>query len=188
MRISLKYAVWLLLPLLVAGCDHKDKAQPPQALAPPIVDAPPPKPATVAKEDLPPPVVGDPTPPKPVDTKPVEPPKKPVRKPKKPAPAATTPPETAAVTPPPVTPSVSAAGELSGGGSADLRSETEDSINSTEKGVNAVTRPLSDSELKTVGQIRDFLKQAREALGTGDVDGAQTLVKKAKVLLAELNQ
>jgi hypothetical protein len=188
MRISLKYAIWLLLPLLVAGCDHKDKAQPPQALAPPIVDAPPPKPVTVAKEDLPPPVVGDPTPPKPVDTKPVEPPKKPVHKqPKKPA--ATTPQTDATVVPPPsVTPSVSAAGQLSGGGSADLKSETEDSINSTEKGVNAVTRPLSDSELKTVGQIRDFLKQAREALGTGDVEGAQTLVKKAKVLLAELNQ
>jgi phage-related baseplate assembly protein len=84
-------------------------------------------------------------------------------------------------------PSVSAIGELSGGASGDERSQTEDLINATEKGVNEITRPLSDPETKTAAQIHEFLKQARAALTSGDVDGALTLAKKAKVLLAELN-
>ena len=88
----------------------------------------------------------------------------------------------------PTTPSVSAIGELSGGASGDLRSQTIDSINATEKGVNSITRTLNDPEQKTAAQIREFLKQAHEALATGDVDGARTLVMKAKVLLTELNQ
>jgi hypothetical protein len=46
---------------------------------------------------------------------------------------------------------------------------------------------LNDQELKTSAQIREFLKQARAALATSDVDGANTLALKAKVLLTELN-
>jgi transcriptional/translational regulatory protein YebC/TACO1 len=84
--------------------------------------------------------------------------------------------------------SVSAIGELSGGASGDQRTQTEATINSTEKGLNAITRSLTDSESKTAAQIREFLKQARAALTSGDVDGALTYTKKAKVLLAELNQ
>jgi ribosomal protein S20 len=45
---------------------------------------------------------------------------------------------------------------------------------------------LSDLEQKTAAHVRDFLKQAREALASGDVDGAHTLAAKAKVLLSEL--
>lgn len=59
-------------------------------------------------------------------------------------------------------------------------------IGNTEKGLNAITRPLSDSEKKTDAQIREFLKLARDAMNSGDVDGAQKLVDKAKVLLEEL--
>ena len=83
---------------------------------------------------------------------------------------------------------MSAIGQLSGGASGDTRSQTEESINNTEKGVNGITRQLSDAERKTVAQIREFLKQAREALAGGDTDGAHTLADKAKVLLSELNQ
>jgi hypothetical protein len=83
---------------------------------------------------------------------------------------------------------VSAIGELSGGASGDQRTQTQEMINSTEKGVNGITRSLSDPESKTAAQIHEFLKQAREALASGDVDGALTLAKKAKVLLNELNQ
>jgi hypothetical protein len=190
MRNPVRYASWLLplvasLPLM-QGCDHKTKPTQTQALAPPIVDTLPPKPATVSPADLPAPVVGDSQPkpaPTTADAKPPEPPKKPVRHPKKPAA-----PTQEAANPTPDSPnSVSAIGELSGGASGDLRSETEATINSTEKGVNGITRTMSDSEVKTAAQIREFLKQAREALTTGDVDGARTLANKAKVLLAELN-
>ena len=47
---------------------------------------------------------------------------------------------------------------------------------------------LSDQEQKTAGDIREILKQAREALASGDADGAHTLAAKAKVLLAELTK
>ena len=191
MRISVTQ-VSCLLPLLallpfMQGCDHKTQkvqAQT-QTLAPPIQDAPPAKPATVPTEDLPPPVVGTPQP-APSTTadsaaKPATPPKKPSH-PKKTAPATQ---EASNGNP---APSVSAIGELSGGASGEKRTQTEEIISSTEKGVNGITRGLSDSETKTVAQIHEFLKQAREALTAGDVDGANTLAQKAKVLLAELNQ
>jgi hypothetical protein len=206
MRNTVTKILWLspvlVCTLVIAGCDQKVKpvqAQT-QTLAPPIVDTPPPKPATVSTADLPPPVVGPPPATQPSSetaTKPVEPPKKPARHPKTPAtttptaaPATTTPQpaQEAAVTPPAPNTSVSAIGELSGGASGDQRTQTEATINNTEKGLNSITRPLSDSESKTAAQIREFLKQARVALTSGDVDGAVTLTKKARVLLAELNQ
>jgi len=194
MRISVTTASWLLplvaLVPLLQGCDQKARQVQAQTLAPPIVDTPPPKPATVSTAELPPPVVGpDPsqaaavTPP----PAPVEPPKKPAHRPKKTAPATTPPPPTQEAANPAPSPSVSAIGELSGGASGDQRSQTEETINVTEKGINAITRSLSDAEAKTAAQIHEFLKQAREALNSGDVDGALTLAKKAKVLLAELN-
>jgi hypothetical protein len=195
MRISVKYAIWLLaLMPLAQGCDQKKpKAQTQtQTLAPPIIDIPPSQPSTVSKADLPPPIIGD-TQPKPAAddaaNKPPEPPKKPVHHPKKPAtPAPATPSPTQEAASANPAPAVSAIGQLSGGASGDLRTTTEETINSTEKGVNGITRTLNDAEVKTAAQIHEFLKEAREALTTGDVDGAHTLANKAKVLLAELNQ
>jgi hypothetical protein len=168
-----------LLPFLLAGCAHKTAPQV-QPLAPPIVDTLPPKPAPAT--DLPPPVITVPTPPPAVDTTTqTEPePKPPVRH-KKP------------VSPPPdqadsETPSVPAIGTLSSGDPNDKRQQASDSIAATERGLTGITRTLSDQEQKTAAQIREFLKQAREALATGDVDGASTLAAKAKVLLSELTQ
>jgi hypothetical protein len=196
MRISVTHVSWLLPVLaslaLLQGCDHKKQQVQAQTLAPPIVDAPPPKPATVTTEDLPPPVVTPPPPATPAtDTtaNATPTPKKPVHHPKKTTPAATpgqSTQETASAAAP--ASSVSAIGELSSGASGDQRTKTEEIIASTEKGVNAITRQLNDSEKKTDAQIHEFLKQAKEALNTGDVDGALSLANKAKVLLAELNQ
>ena len=53
------------------------------------------------------------------------------------------------------------------------------------KGIN---RRLNDQEQKTAEHIREFIKQAKAALASGDVDGASTLAAKAKVLLTELQQ
>ena len=186
MRIRVTHVSWLvallaLLPVM-QGCDQKAKTTQSQTLAPPIVDAQPSKPATVDSADLPPPVLGTPQPSQPETTdanaKPATPPKKPSHK------KTTAQPTQEAANP---APSVSAIGELSGGASGDQRSQTQEMINATEKGVNSINRKLSDSETKTAAQIHEFLKQAREALTSGDVDGAATLAKKAKVLLAELN-
>ena len=86
------------------------------------------------------------------------------------------------------TPGVSAIGQLSSGDPSDLRSQTEESIASIDKSLRGITRPLDNSEQKTADHIREFLKEAREALATGDVDGAHTLAAKAKVLLEELTK
>jgi len=66
--------------------------------------------------------------------------------------------------------------------------QTSDLIATTERGLNGITRSLNEQEQKTAAQIREFLKQAREALATNDVDGSHTLAVKAKVLLSELTQ
>ena len=81
-----------------------------------------------------------------------------------------------------------ALGELSSGDPANFRQQTEDSIAGVERGLSSINRPLDDSEEKTADHIREFIKQARTALASGDIDGAHTLTEKAKVLLAELSK
>ncbi|MFP5207060.1 MAG: hypothetical protein ACLGSH_17035 [Acidobacteriota bacterium] len=94
-------------------------------------------------------------------------------------------PEVAANEPPPT---VSAIGQLSSGDPVDFRRQTEDSISAIEKGLNSIQHSLNSPQQKTADHIREFLKQARTALASGDVDGAATLAAKAKVLLAELSK
>lgn len=184
-----------LLTLLLAGCVHKNTQAGVQqpALAPPIVDTPPAKPAPPS--DLPPPVV---TPPQPAETTSTanDPPPPPAPKPKrkKPVtPASQTapnqqPPAGATTTASNGGAEVSAIGQLSTGDPADVRTETENSIAATEKTLRDIGRKLDDQEQKTADQITEFLKEARKALTTGDIDGAQTLAAKAKVLLGELTK
>lgn len=179
----------LLLPLLLTSCAHKNnQAQTQPPLAPPIEDTPLPKPDN-APAHLPPPVITVPQPstppPSTTASNPEQtpaPPKK--RKPSKPAPA---PPQNdqAANTPPA---EVSAGGGFSTPETSDIRNQTANSIAETEHTLNTISRKLNDQEQKISAQIREFLKQAKNALSAGDVDGAHTLAAKAKVLLDELNQ
>lgn len=178
-RISVMVGV-CLLPLLFAGCSHKSRPEP---LAPPIEDTPPPKPVP-SPTNLPPSVITIPKEgpepktaeaPKPVPTPPV-------RHKKHAPPPSTT--QQASI----ARPSESAIGQLSSGDPSELWRQTADSITATERGLNAINRPLSEQEKKTVAHIREFLKQAHTALNSGDVDGAHTLAVKAKVLLGELSQ
>lgn len=193
-----------MLPLLLTGCFHRTHQPPVEVLAPPILDAPPPKPAS-APTDLPPPVV---TVPGQNETSGAnaEPQKPPVRHRKPPAsstqqasneaPGASTP-----STPGPSSGSsgaaksgagssggVSAIGHFSSGDPSELRQQTLESIVAVERGLNGISRRLGDQEQKTAAQIREYLKQAKAALASGDVDGAHTLAAKAKVLLSELSQ
>lgn len=193
MTSSARRVAGLLPLLLLAGCFHFHKTEKSQVqpLAPPIEDTPPPKPAP-SPTNLPPPVVTAPVQaPTPAPAPPPEQkPKPPVRH-KKPAPAPPPPP------PPPAantqqaslgTPGVSAIGQLSSGDPADLRVQTLNSIAATERGLNDLKRNLNDQEKKTVEHTREFLKEAKAAINTGDIDGAATLAAKAKVLLQELSQ
>jgi hypothetical protein len=191
--MSAKSAAWLL-PLLLSACFNKPAHPPVQALPPPSSTSPKPETTTVA---LPPSAVT--IPPQPLVTAPplqtarvAKPPAR-RRKPKAqpaeadpgPAPAAAPPAaaQQAAVAPP----AVSAIGQLSSADPSDLRGETEESIKTTERALSGLGSKLNDDEQKTVAQIREYLKQAREALASGDLDGAHTLAAKAKVLLSELN-
>jgi hypothetical protein len=84
---------------------------------------------------------------------------------------------------------VSPIGQLSAEGESTnmpRHNEIMDEINSTEKGLNEIKRPLSHDEQTTAAQIRTFLIKARDSIKQEDLDGAHTLVTKAKVLLAEL--
>jgi len=179
MRLRVRSAAWLL-PLLLTACIHK-KTQVAQShpLAPPIEEVPPAI-HLPPSSDLPPPEVANTVQqPAPVITPPSAPPKK-VWRHKKPANTTT---QQAANE----TPAVSAIGQLSSGDPPDMRQQTDTSIAATERQLNGISRKLSDQETKTAAQIREFLKEARAALSSGDVDGAHTLAMKAKVLLDELH-
>jgi hypothetical protein len=180
MKLPARSVAWLL-PLLLTGCFHKTYKAQVEPLAPPIEDAPLPKPVPSPTE-LPSPVITVPNQAPVPDTnqQPQKPPKPPVKH-RKP-PANTT--QQASIE----SPGVSAIGQLSSGDPSDLRQRTVNSLAATERGLSGITRQLSDQEQKTAVQIREFLKQARAALASGDVDGAHTLAAKARVLLGELSR
>ena len=175
-----RIVAWVL-PLFLTGCwFHKNQKPTAPQIAPKIETntsaLPPPT-------QQPPPEVLIPTKPQVSETQlPYQDTKQPPKK-KKPA-GTTTPADTqqASVE----TPAVNAIGQLSSGDPAGARYQTENSINDIERGLNGINRQLSDQEQTTAAHIREFIKAAREALKSGDVDGASTLAQKAKVLLAEL--
>ena len=175
----------LLLAILPCGCVHKERAQNQLPLAPPIEDTPPPKPDN-APINLPPPVVTVPPTKKPTVTQapPPPPPPKPTTRHRRKQAEDT---QVAENTPPPA-PEVSAAGNLTTGEPNDVRQETTNSLTDTEHRLNTLGRKLNDQEEKTGTQIREYIKEARAALDTGDVDGAKGLAQKAKLLLGELTK
>lgn len=184
MRSHARFAAWLL-PFVLAGCAHlpppfhktqQTKAQP---LAPPIKST---HFIELASIQLPPEIYIIPAQPIFNMREPDEPINPPLRHRKPPTRADD------ANAAPEGTPTVSAIGELSSGDPANYRSQTEESIASIERGLNGINRPLDDTEQRTADHIREFLKQAKAALASGDVDGAHTLAAKAQVLLTELNR
>jgi ribosomal protein S20 len=116
---------------------------------------------------------------------------KPKREKKKPAPKAPAPEpvQIAAVTPPP-SPEETAIGALTAGGEANpqTKQEAADLISSSEKRLNALPAQKAEDEKAQVSKVRNFLKDAQEALKTGDAEGAKTLATKAKLLLDDLEK
>jgi ribosomal protein S20 len=190
MRLRAICVLWLL-PFLLTACVHKPHSSKSQHYAPPFSDLP--KPEVLAVE-LPPSATIIPSLPLSSGAgSQLQQPRKArsrfrklVNKNLQQAANAEPQPQVSAPQASTESPEVSAIGKLSSGDPSDLRRQAEDSITATERGLNSVGRTLSDSEQKTAAQIREFLKQARQALASGDVDGAHTLASKAKVLLSEL--
>jgi ribosomal protein S20 len=178
MKLGAKCAAWLL-PFLLTGCFHrKTQVAQNQPLPPPIEDSTAPKPEP-APANIPPPAVTIPE--QPIQQQ-IPPPPEPIKKPPKHHRPANT--QIASAGPPPAVP---AGGNFSAGDPANSRQQTDASIEQTEKTLNGITRKLNDQEQKTAAQIREFIKQAREALTSGDINGAHTLAEKAKVFLDELH-
>lgn len=173
--------VMCLLPFFLTACFHRTARQQVQPIAPPIEDSSTPRPAPTSAE-LPASVLtipSQPTVPE-VKTQPQTPPKPPAKHRKQ----VNRPTQQASNG----SPGVSAIGQLSSGSPFDLYRQTQESIASTERGLNSVGRSLNGQEQKIAAQIREFLKQAHKALASGDADGAHTLAAKAKVLLGELSR
>jgi len=189
MRLPAKILAWVL-PWFLTGCwFHKSPSKSAPQVAPSIANSNVPPPT----QD-PPPDLTIPTKPGVVETRlPYESVKQPSKHKKQPALAASP----VAETPPAATQqagsgqsvvAVNAIGQLSSGDPGGTRQATENSLNDIERGLNGINRQFDDEEQTTASHIREFLKQAREALRSGDVDGASTLAAKAKVLLQELTR
>lgn len=178
MRTPAKFVAWVL-PWFLTGCwFHRSQ----KAAAPPVA----PKIETTSSAppltQEPPPEVSIPHKPQVSETKLPYQTAKPPAKHKKPS--AASPPETEQASAGQIT--VNAIGTLTSGDPEGARSQTESSLNDIERGLNGITRQLDEQEQTTATHIREYLKQAREALKSGDADGAGTLAQKAKVLLQEL--
>lgn len=81
-------------------------------------------------------------------------------------------------------------GSLSLGGEASPRAQQEaaDMIASIEQRISALPNGKARQERAQVSRIRNFRRQAQEALNSGDVEGAKTLATKARLLLDDLEK
>ena len=113
---------------------------------------------------------------------------KPKRERKKAAPKVAPPePVVASVAPPP---EETAIGALTAGGEANpqTKQEAADLIASSEKRLNALSPQKAEDEKAQVSKVKNFLKDAQDALKSGDAEGAKTLATKAKLLLDDLEK
>jgi ribosomal protein S20 len=114
---------------------------------------------------------------------------KPKRERKKPAPKPVTPEpvQVASIAPPP---EETAIGALTAGGEASpqTKQDAADLIASSEKRLNALSAQKAEEEKAQVSKVKNFLKDAQEALKSGYAEGAKTLATKAKLLLDDLEK
>jgi ribosomal protein S20 len=87
-------------------------------------------------------------------------------------------------------PEETAIGALTAGGEASpqIKQEAAELITSSEKRLNALPSQKAEDEKAQVSKVKNFLKDAQEALNTGDAEGAKTLATKAKLLLDDLEK
>jgi len=192
MKSSAKVVALFLPAVLIAGCRHKAKVLPPPAAEAPIL------PVYLSEANLPPPQFPPPQLPAvnpPAPPAPQHPPKKhhpvhrTVRHVEVPAEKTTTAAQDAEVAANGGGSDITPIGQLTAAGESTntpRRNQILDEINATQKGLDNLKRPLSKAEQKTANQVRTFLTKARQALNQEDLDGANILVTKAKVLLGEL--
>jgi hypothetical protein len=179
--------LWFGLTMGMAGCRHQAQFAPlPPVMAPVALDEIP------EPDDLP--MVEEPPvklPTVPVSTEAGKPKKR--RK----TPKVVAPPEPAAETQVPIAvaaaqaPSPDAAvGALTAGGETNpqTKQEAEELIASIDKRLNALPAQKVEEQKAQVGKVKNFWKDAQDALKSGDAEGAKTLATKAKLLLDDLEK
>jgi hypothetical protein len=83
-----------------------------------------------------------------------------------------------------------AVGALTAGGETNpqTKQEAEDLIASIDKMLNSLSAQKVEEQKTQVSKVRNFWKDAQEALKSGDAEGAKTLATKAKLLLDDLEK
>ncbi len=83
-----------------------------------------------------------------------------------------------------------AIGDLTAGGAANPQAQHEAAslIHTIELRLNGLSPQIARRQRSQVNRVRNFWKQAQEALNSGDVEGATTLATKAKLLLDDLDR
>jgi ribosomal protein S20 len=173
------------LTLGLSGCRHKPVVTPLPAVTQPVELATQPPPAMPPLIDAPP---AEKLPPPPVATSGGKPHRERRKPAKTTASTAATPTVQIATAEPP--PEQTAIGALSSGGDGNPRAQQEaaDLIASIEKRLNALPSQKVEEEKSQISKIKNFQRQAQEALTSGDTEGAKTLATKAKLLLDDLEK
>lgn len=90
----------------------------------------------------------------------------------------------------PPTETASVIGEFTPGGDLDPKAQKEaaDLIAANDKRLSALPAEVARGQAGLVSNVRNFQKQAQEALRAGDAAGAKTLATKGKLLLDDLEK
>ncbi len=169
------------LTIVLGGCRHKPQVAPlPQVSAPVVLEDVP------IPDNLP--LVEAPQvklPPVPVASN-----AKPKREKKKPKATPVPEPVQVASAPPPPPLGETAIGALTAGGEANpqTKQDAADLLASIEKRLNALSPQKAEEQKTQVSKVRNFWKDAQDALKSGDAEGAKTLATKAKLLLDDLEK
>jgi len=187
MRTTIEFVgLTCALTLGLSGCRHKQVVPPLPAITQPVDLATQPPPAKPPMVEAP---AVKPLPPPPMAASGGKP-RHERRKGSKTAAsaAAPSPPVQIATVEPP--PEQTAIGALSSGGDSSPRAQQEaaDLIASIDKRLNALPAQKVEAEKAQISKIKNFQRQAQEALTSGDAEGAKTLATKAKLLLDDLEK
>lgn len=189
-KIALKAYLACGLTLCLSGCRHRPQLAPlPPVLSPvDLVEVPP-------MEN--PPMIDNPQvklPPVPSASAAMNPRRRRRSSPPKATAATVTPPVTtpAATQPAAADPpaEVATIGALTAGGEANPQSKQEaaDLIVSIEKRLNGMPTKMAEDQKAQTSKVRNFLRDAQDALKSGDAEGAKTLATKAKLLLDDMEK
>lgn len=176
----LRLAGGLALSLALTGCRHKTLWVPPASTTAPVdlVDIPTPDDLPNIATVSPPVFVPSPTiPPKKLPRK-----KAPVVK----EPAATPPAQVASA----AEPAELAIGSLTTGGESapQTQQQARDLIGAIQKRITELPRSVASQQKSQLRQVNRFLKDAQQALDSGDADGAVTLATKARLIMDDVEK